>query len=345
MSEKGKGDKIKVGVLGATGFTGEKLVEILKSHSKVKISCLTSRTPYPVPYSVLFPRFKNLININCEPLNIKKVLKKADLFFLSLPHKVSMEVAPYFLKAGKRVIDLSADYRIKDVETYKKFYGVSHKDKNNLKKAVYGMPEFFKDKIKNAKLLANPGCYATSIILALAPLAKERLIKPDIVVNSYSSVTGAGRRAVIDYHFANVEGNIWAYKPFVHQHLPEVLQVLKELGGVKLGINFVPHVVDVAAGIYSTIYVCFRKKATSSALKRVYKKYYEKSAFVRVTDGLPRLKSIVGTNFCDIGFSLDKEGRKAVVVSALDNLIKGAAGAAVQNMNIMLGYKESEGLL
>ncbi len=336
---------MKVGVLGATGFTGEKLVDILKSHPGVSLSYLTSRTPQPVAYSSFFPRFKEIVDIPCERLDLKKAVKKADIFFLSLPHRVSMEVAPYLLKAGKKVIDLSADYRLKNPSLYKKTYGTSHKDKKNLKKSVYGLPELFREKIVNADLVANPGCYATSIILAVAPLLKEKLITPNIVVDAYSSITGAGRKAVIDYHYAHVEGNIWAYKPFVHQHMPEILQTVREATGVGVDIDFVPHVVGVASGIYATVHVRLKKSLTGAALRAVYKRYYAKSIFVRIKDNLPKLKDVVGTNFCDVGLSVHPAGRRAVIVSCIDNLIKGAAGTAVQNMNIMLGFKESEGLL
>ncbi len=345
MSEKSKGDKMKVGVLGATGFTGEKLVEILAHHPKVEISYLTSRTPHPLAYSSIFPRFKGVVDINCERLDLKKAIRKADVFFLSLPHGVSMGVVPYLLKAGKRVVDLSADYRLKCAGLYKKFYSTVHKDKNSLKKAIYGMPELFKERIKKAVLVANPGCYPTSIILALVPLAKEKLIEKEVIVDSYSSITGAGRRAVIDYHFAHVEGNIWAYKPFIHQHTPEIIQMIEEVAALRMEIDFIPHVVGVPAGIYTTVHVCLKKKVTALKLRSVYKKYYAKSIFIRIKDKLPKLKDVVGTNFCDIGLSIHPGGRRAVIASCIDNLIKGAAGTAVQNMNIMLGFKESEGLL
>jgi len=336
---------MKVAVLGATGFTGEKLVEILIKHKFVEVTYLTSRVPNSISYSELFPKFKGIISTKCEKLDIPKALKKADFFFLALPHTVSMKIAPLLIRAKRKVIDLSADYRIKDVLLYNRFYKMPHTDKKNLKSAVYGLPEFFKDKIKKAVLVANPGCYPTSVILALAPLAKEKILKKNIIVDAKSSITGAGRKAVIDYHFSNISGNVWAYKPFNHQHLPEIIHVIKDISKLSYNITFVPHVVGVESGIYSTMYVSFKKKVTQGLITSIYVKDYRNSPFVRIIDGLPKLNNVVGTNFCDIGFSLNDDGSSAVVASCIDNLIKGAAGTAVQNMNIMCGFNEKEALL
>ncbi len=335
---------MKVAVLGATGFTGEKLVELLIGHPYVELTYLTSRTPVPVPYSDIFPKFKSRIKLKCEKLDISKALEKADFFFLALPHSVSMEIAPLLLKKGKKIVDLSADYRLKDRSVYRKFYKKTHKDKKNLEIAVYGLPEFFKDKIRTASLVANPGCYPISIVLVLGPLLKEGLIKNDIVVDSKSSITGAGRKALIDYHYSNVAGNLWAYKAFSHQHLPEIIEVLKNVSGICPKINFVPHVVGLENGIYSTAYVSFKKAVNTAKLSKVYARYYGSTPFVRLLDRFPKLKDVVGTNFCDIGFSVDIKEKKAVLVSCIDNLIKGAAGGAVQNMNIMSGFEEADGL-
>jgi len=336
---------MKIAVIGATGFTGEKLVELLIGHNKVEVTYLTSRTPVPVPYKDMFPKFNKRIDICCEKFNFSKAIKKADFFFLSLPHTVSMEFSPRLIKAGKKVVDLSADYRLKDPLEYKKFYKTAHKDKAGLKSAVYGMPEFFKGKIKKACLIANPGCYPTSVILALAPLAKLKLISQEVFVDSKSSITGAGRKAAIEYHYSNIADNVWGYKPFTHQHVPEMISQIKSIAKTKLEINFVPHVVGVAAGIYSTIYVKFNKKITKSGITKIYKDCYNDSPFVRVLSKLPKLSEVRGTNFCDIGFEVADNGKSVVIMSAIDNLIKGAAGTAVQNMNIMSGYEQTEGLL
>jgi N-acetyl-gamma-glutamyl-phosphate reductase len=334
----------KVAVLGATGFTGEKLVEILLSHPNVEIVYLSSRTEVPVPYAKLFPRFKGKTNLNCEPLDIKKATEKADILFLSLPHTVSMDFAPGVLRAGKKVIDLSADYRLEAV-LYEKYYKMAHKDADNLKKAAYGMPELFKKKIEKASLIANPGCYPTSVILALFPLLKEGLLESKIIVDSKSAITGAGRKAVIDYHYSNISNNLWAYKPFVHQHVPEMVEILKAATSSAIELLFTPQVIGVEAGIYSTIYISFKKATSEEQISAVYAKYYKDCPFVRLMPVLPKLKDVVGTNFCDIGFAIDEKKKNAVIASAIDNLIKGAAGQAVQNMNLMLGLDETTGLL
>lgn len=337
--------KIKVAVLGATGFTGEKLVEILLNHSQVEVSYLASRTPKKVPYSVLFPNFEGKTKLDCEPLDIKKAVETGDFFFLSLPHTVSMEFAPHLLAAGKKVIDLSADYRLKDIALYKKYYNVAHKDNDNLKNAVYGLTEIYKENIAKSDLVANPGCYPTSIILALFPLLKEGLIKGKIVVDSKSAISGAGRSAASKYQSEDIPNNFWAYKPFKHQHTPEILSVLDKVSEENINFCFLPHVGGMKAGIYSTIYLNFSKKVTYEQVEEVYGKYYQNCPFIKISQEFPMLKEVVGTNFCNIGFALNPEDETGVVVSCIDNLIKGAAGAAVQNMNIMLGFNESAGLL
>ncbi|MCK4918019.1 MAG: N-acetyl-gamma-glutamyl-phosphate reductase [Candidatus Omnitrophica bacterium] len=338
-------NKIKVAVLGATGFTGEMLVEILLDHPKVEVTYLASRTPNAIPYHKIFPRFYKKTDLLCENLNLDKAAKNSDIIFLTLPHTVSMSVVPQLLKEKRKIIDLSADYRIKNLKDYKKYYKIPHKDKINLKKAVYGLPEINKDLIPNTDIIANPGCYPTSVILALFPLLKEGLIEDKVIVDAKSSITGAGRKAVIDYHYSNISDNIWAYKPFIHQHTPEILSILKENTARDIDLTFVPHVVGVDAGIYSTIYITFKNKISKIEVTKIYNKYYKNCTFIRLLESLPKLKNVIGTNFCDIGFALNSNGKDCVLASSIDNLIKGAAGAAIQNMNIMQGWPESLGLL
>jgi len=335
-------NKVKVAVLGATGFTGEKLVKVLLGHPKAEVVYLASQTPKPVAYSQLFPGFKGKTSLKCEPLDVKKAAKVSDVVFLSLPHTVSMKFAPYLLGKGKTVIDLSADYRLKDTAVYKKYYKVSHKDKVNLKKAVYGLAEINKKQVKKARLIANPGCYPTSIILALYPLLKEGLVEARVIADSKSAISGAGRKTAAK---CDCENNFWAYKAFVHQHAPEISSVLESSAGKKIKLLFVPQVASFKAGIYSTVYVSFKKKVTEGLIKKIYNKYYKSCPFVRLCKGLPELKKSAGTNFCDIGFVLGPDKKSGLVVSAIDNLIKGAAGSAVQNMNIICGFKETTGLL
>ncbi|MBD3264369.1 MAG: N-acetyl-gamma-glutamyl-phosphate reductase [Candidatus Omnitrophica bacterium] len=338
---------MKVAVLGATGFTGEKIVEILVSHPEAEIVYLASRTPKATPYSSIFPRFLNKADINCETLNKEKATDLSDVVFLALPHTVSMQMVPFFLKKKKKVIDLSADYRLTSASEYKKYYKKAHRDKSNLKKAVYGLPELFEKKIRNASLIANPGCYPTSVIIPLYPLLKEIAGLKDIIVDSKSSITGAGRKALIEYHYSNISGNIWAYKPFNHQHMPEIESILRRVTAKSPNICFVPHVAGIEAGIYSTIYLRLQPgfKYKEKDFKTIYRKYYSASPFVRIKDELPVLKDVVGSNFCDIGFRIDSQKKTAVVACAIDNLFKGAAGTAVQNMNIIFGRNQTLGLV
>ncbi len=336
---------IKVGVLGATGFTGEKLVDILLSHPEVELTYLGSRTKKTVFYSDIFPKFYKKTSIKCKPFNLKEAIKACDLLFLSLPHTISMQFVPKILQNDKKVIDLSADYRLKKAKLYKDFYNQPHQDKNNLKKAVYGLPELFRSQIKKAQLIANPGCYPTSIILALYPLISENFVAGKIVIDSKSAVTGAGRKAVMNYHHSNIANNFWAYKPFIHQHQPEINEILKAQSEEPLDFSFLPQVASFEAGIYSTIHLSFKKRLTKAKIKEVYSNYYQDSSFIRINDSIPKLKDVQGTNFCDIGFAVDNKGSNGIIISSIDNLIKGAAGQAVQNMNLMLGFQETRGLL
>ncbi|RKY37172.1 MAG: N-acetyl-gamma-glutamyl-phosphate reductase [Candidatus Omnitrophota bacterium] len=337
---------LKVVIFGATGFTGEKLVELLLKHPSVRITYLSAKIEKDCYYSDLFPKFKGKIDLICEKPNIKKAKNLGDIFFLALPHTVSMRIVPYLLEEDKKVIDLSADYRLKNTKLYKEYYKINHTDKRNLKKATYGLVEFFKNKIKESKLIANPGCYPISTILPLAPLLKEDLIDPEIIIDSKSSITGAGRKPAVEYHYSNISNNLWAYKPFIHQHTPEIVEVLKRISNNKeIKLNFIPHVVGIEVGIYSTIHINFKRRMTTKSLIGIYNKYYKTSPFVRVRVSLPKLKDVTGTNFCDIGFYIDKSRKRAVICSCIDNLIKGASGNAIQNMNVMCGFKETEGLL
>jgi N-acetyl-gamma-glutamyl-phosphate reductase len=337
--------KTKVAVLGATGFTGEKLVEILIDHPAVELTYLSSHSFDSVNYASIFPKLQKKIDIVCHKLNIDDAIAGSDFFFLALPHTVSMQVAPKLIAAGKKVIDLSADYRLHDTKVYEKFYHAQHLDPQNLPKAIYGLPELFGPKIKQADLVANPGCYASSIILALAPLAKQNIAGSHCIIDAKSSISGAGKKLSPNKHYMHVNNNLWAYKPFLHQHLPEIDQTLNSLTSQQLSFTFVPHVVGVESGIYSTIYLKINSKITQKQIAESYQQYAKENPFIRYLKPLPQLKDVVGTNFCDIGFSLETESNNLVVVSCIDNLIKGAAGMAVQNMNIMADLPQTEGLI
>jgi len=339
---------INVGIVGATGYAGEELIEILLKHPNVRITNISAKIDAPKAISDIFPKFKGKINLICKEPDVKEIAANCDLVFLALPHTVSMEIAPKLLKAGKQVIDLSADYRLNNVKIYEKFYHAKHKDELHLAGAVYGLPELYRAKIKTAKLIANPGCYPTVSILALAPLvAVNKIDLESIIIDAKSGVTGAGRKIAESFLFSEVNEDFKAYKVNIHQHSPEINQELTKLAGKKINITFVPHLLPLSRGILTTIYVKKSHKVAKSQGHKVielYKKFYKKEPFVRIKPegDFPRIKDVVMSNFCDIGIKDDND--KIIIVAAIDNLLKGAAGQAVQNMNIMLGLPENTAL-
>ena len=343
--------QINVGIIGATGHTGEVLIELLLNHPKVRISHLYNSgksTPGSQVISDVFPKFKNRLDLTCKKPDWAEIKKDCDLVFLALPHTVSMKFAPKLLSLGKKVIDLSADYRIKNPSVYENFYKAAHQDKNNLKEAVYGLPELNRAKIKTASLLANPGCYPTCAILSLAPLLAMNLVDTDsIIIDAKSGVSGAGKKLENEYLFSEIQGDFRAYKVNQHQHAPEINQLLSKLAGKKVQVVFVPHLLPIERGILATIYL---KKAHQAKLKvkslvELYKKFYKGEPFIRIKpEGVfPRIKDVVKTNFCDIGIHDSK--KDIIVIGVIDNLLKGASSQAVQNMNIMYKLPETTGLL
>ncbi len=338
---------LRVAIVGATGYTGEELVRILVDHPKAQITSLTAKIDQPRDIAEIFPKLSGKISMVCDNLVVDEVRTKCDLAYLALPHKVSMEVAPKFLKAGVKVVDLSADYRLKDVGTYEKWYGAGHKNPELVARAVYGLPELYRDKIRKAELVANPGCYPTNIILACAPLVKEGLIDPaQIIVDSYSGLTGAGRRASMELQFSEVGENLRAYKVDQHQHAPEIDQELTKLAGCEVKITFVPHLAPINRGILSTIYLRKKEDFSLEGVIKLVLDFYKGEPFVRIKASgfFPQVRDVVGTNYCDIGCWTEGDRPNIIVISAIDNLTKGAAGQAVQNMNIMYGFQESLGL-
>jgi len=339
---------IRAAVVGATGYTGEELVKILAGHPEVELVSLTAIVDQPASFGTLFPYFRGKVDLICKELDIDEVSKVSDVVFLALPHTVSMKIAPEFLKRGKKIVDLSADYRLHDTSIYKEWYAADHTDEGNLKKAVYGLPEMYREKIKKANLIANPGCYPTSIVLASLPALKAKEIKIEsIIADSKSGVTGAGRKADIGLCFGEVDENLKAYKINSHQHSPEINQELSGVLGKKIEVVFVPHLIPMKRGILSTVYLKLKRGVPEIEALDLYKIYYKDEPFVRVFDKgtLPQIKDVVGTNFCDIGVKVDEEKNLLIVVSAIDNLQKGASGQAVQNMNIMCGFGEKTGLM
>jgi len=338
---------LKVAIVGASGYTGVELIRILHCHPEVAVICVTSERSAGKKVSDVYPSLRGRCDLVLENLEPVRVGGKTDFIFTALPHKAAMEVVPTFLRLGKKVVDLSADYRLKDPREYEKWYE-PHLNPTLLKKAVYGLPELKRVKIAKADLLANPGCYPTSVILGLAPLLKKKLIDPSaIIVDSKSGVTGAGRSAKVDILYCEVNEGFKAYGVGgVHRHIPEMEQELSLLAGEKLTITFTPHLVPMDRGILSTLYAVPVKTLSTAMLVKLYNDFYKEEPFVRVLDQgcYPSTAYVRGSNFCDIGLTVDNRTGRVIVVTAIDNLVKGASGQAVQNMNIMCGFPEAMGL-
>jgi len=334
---------VKVAIFGISGYAGQKLLDILIQHPEVKVTLgFVAPNEKPENVSRMYGRVAKILNFECKnKIDWAAVEKLTDCAFLALPHAVSMEFVPKLLEMRKKVIDLSADYRFSDVSTYEKWYQ-KHTSPQLLERAVYGLPEINRQVIKSADLIANPGCYPTSALLALIPLAKEGLICGDIIVNSLSGYTGAGKKPDIAIIFPEGNENSRAYKIAEHRHQPEIEHILEKCAQTAHSVTFVPHLIPLNCGILSTIYLDLTESVPEEKLQAKFTSFYEKEPFVRIMDyGVsPQIKNIVGTNFCDIG--IKKSGpNKLVIVSAIDNLVKGASGQAVQNMNIMYGFPET----
>lgn len=338
---------LRVAIVGATGYTGCELLEILLRHPRVKVTSLTAKLEREIRIHDEYPRFKGRLDLPCSPLDVEEVCRKADLIFLSLPHGVSMKFAGPFRAAGKKVIDLSADFRFRDVGVFREWYGIEHEAIGLLAEAVYGLPEFHADELRAAALVANPGCYPTGSILAIAPLLAARLVDPGrILIDAKSGVTGAGRKASLPMIFGEVNESFRAYKIGKHQHTPEIEVELGRAAGAALRVLFTPHLVPMNRGILTTAYLSPLGKVSVAGLLDVYRGTYARAPFVRVMEGgtLADTKNVLGLNFCDISLVVDDRTNTIIVVSAIDNLVKGAAGQAVQNMNLICGFPETDGL-
>ncbi|MBI5740295.1 MAG: N-acetyl-gamma-glutamyl-phosphate reductase [Nitrospirae bacterium] len=341
---------LKVAILGGSGYTGAELLRLLLGHPRVKVTAVTSERSAGADVSALFLHLRNT-GLKFELLDLNVLTKKADVFFLCLPHKTSQETAAFLHAAGKKVIDLSADYRIKDPGVYRQWYNTPHLFPSLLKKAVYGLPEIYRDKIKKASITANPGCYPTSAVLGLAPVIGKNFVDPDsIIIDSKSGTSGAGRSPVQPFMFCEVNESVKAYAVSSHRHTPEIEQELSSISGKSIRIIFTPHLMPMDRGILSTIYVRLRKNISLPKVQGLYRDFYRDEPFVRVLENgvYPATKAVRGSNFCDLSVFLNNRGaggQTLIIVSAIDNLLKGASGAAVQNMNIMYGFDETAGLL
>ncbi len=333
---------MKVSVIGATGYSGAELMRILSGHKEISIAHAVSKSFAGQKMSDVYPNFASC-DYMLEELNIEEVCTDSDIVFTCLPHCTSSEVVPALLEHGVKVIDLSGDFRYNDASVYEKWYNTTHESKHLLGKSVYGLPELYRAKIEKAALIGNPGCYTTSAILALAPLLSAGLIDKDsIIVDAKSGVTGAGRSAKLANIFTEVDESFKAYGVATHRHTSEIEQELSIAAGKDVQISFTPHLLPIKRGILSTIYAA--TKADEDQIAAAYA-MYENEPFVQITgDSLPEIKHVTGSNNCAIGYKIDKRLNRIIIVSCIDNLIKGAAGQAVQNMNIMCGYNECEGL-
>ncbi len=333
---------IRVAIIGASGYTGAESISIILRHGEAELTCLTALPEECGAVEDVFPQFKGRCEMQIEPLDLDKLAGLADVALCCLPHKVSMGFVPKLLDAGLKVIDFSADYRIKDVAVYEKFY-IKHTDTGNLKHAAFGLPELFRDRIKNATLVANPGCYPTGALLAIAPLLKNDLIETDlIIVNSVTGTSGAGNKPSGKFHFPNMNENLFPYGIGTHRHMPEIEQIASDVAGKNVTVLFQPHVGPFDRGILSTVYCQPKQQLSNDDLLQLYRDFYAGEPFVQIRRDAPAVKDVAGTNYCHI-FPTSVKGR-IVSFSAIDNLIKGASGQAIQNMNIIFGLEETMGL-
>ena len=342
--------KTRVGILGVTGYAGQELLRILLRHPSVSVQHLASRRlKEPAPIGKLLPSFSQFHSLKVHPFQWKEAVDRCEILFLALPHGEAMKLAPQFLrrKGDLRIIDFSGDFRLKSTALFSDAYGMKHASTHLLQEAVYGLPELNRNAIVGSRLIANPGCYPTAILLAVAPLAKAGLLGAEgFIADAKSGVSGAGRSLKEELLFCEVNEDLRAYKVNGHQHVPEMEQELQQLTGRKTPVTFVPHLVPLNRGLYATVYVRLKRRFTENQLQKLYRQQYEKEPFVRILpEGVwPQVKSVAGTNDCEIGLRLDTKRGWAILLSAIDNLGKGAAGQAVQNMNLLLDLPETTGL-
>jgi N-acetyl-gamma-glutamyl-phosphate reductase len=334
-----------VAIIGASGYAGAEVVRLLANRSDVKITALTAHSTAGQRFSALYPAFSGRVDLTLETLEAA-TQRKVDVAFVSLPSGEGQKVIPQLFPAAARVIDLGGDFRLQDTSLYEKYYKHTHHATDLLREAVYGLPELNKDAIAGARLIANPGCYPTSAILGLLPALRNDIVESDgIAIVSMSGISGAGRTSSVDYSFSEINDNIRAYKIGTHQHTPEIETVLSGASGKNVTVSFVPHLVPLTRGMYSTIHARLRRHVGLAELLALYRQEYRESPFVRVREQIPQIRDVVYTNYCDIGLTVDARSGQLVISSVIDNLVKGAAGQAVQNFNIMCGLPETTGLL
>jgi|DewCreStandDraft_5_1066085.scaffolds.fasta_scaffold02884_4 N-acetyl-gamma-glutamyl-phosphate reductase len=335
---------IRVSVLGASGYTGGELVRLLACHPAVQLVHLTAAQHQGRSVDAVFPNLRGVVAKPLEAVDFARVGADSDVVFLALPHGLALEAAPAVLEAGARVVDLGPDFRLRDPAAYARYYKHEHTAQAWLARAVYGLTELYRAQVRTAQLVANPGCYPTAAVLALAPLVQAGWVAGPVVVDAKSGVSGAGRSPSASTHFGEVNENVRPYNVGVHRHQPEIEQALHD-AGTPVRVLFAPHLIPMTRGILATCYVPLARPASQAEALALYEEAYRGEPFVRVlVDELPQTKATYASNFCDVAVRVDPDRGLAVAVAALDNLVKGAAGQAVQNLNVMFGRPESEGL-
>ncbi len=339
---------IKAGVIGATGYAGSELVRILMQHPEVEIKTVTSQRYIGKYFHKVYENYREINDLICEEEDIEKMAEVCDVIFLALPHGVAAKKVTKEILEKTKVIDFGADFRLQNPKVYEKWYGLPHMGKDLLPEAVYGLCERNREKIKGARLIANPGCYTTCSILSLTPLVAEGLIEKDsIIIDAKSGVSGAGRSLALGSMYCECNESTKAYKVAAHRHTPEIEEQLSYGAGSEIVLSFTPHLVPMNRGILATCYATLSKGVTEEMVRAAYETYYEKEYFVRLTEKgiFPETRWVKGSNFVDIGFTVDERTGRIIVVGAIDNLVKGAAGQAVQNMNLLFGLDEKTGLM
>lgn len=339
---------IKVGIIGATGYTGGELIRVLALHPEAEITAITSRTNEGKKLEDVYYNFTGWNGPVFTGSDSSEAVAGCDVVFLAVPHGAAMELAPILIKNGQKVIDFGADFRFRDDNTYEKWYKHKHSQAELTKKAIYGLPELYRKEIRKAQIVGNPGCYPTSVILALCPLIKKEIINlSPIIIDSKSGVSGAGRKAEIGYNFPELFGNFKAYGVAGHRHTPEIEQELSVIAGSEVKVSFTPHLLPVSRGILSTLHLTLAKSINTAEVEEVLMEAYQGEPFIKIIREplLPELKGVVGTNCCHIAARVDTRTNQLIVVSVIDNMVKGAAGQAVQNMNLMCDLPETMGLV
>ncbi|PZE19275.1 N-acetyl-gamma-glutamyl-phosphate reductase [Paenibacillus xerothermodurans] len=339
--------KLRAAIIGSTGYGGVELIRLLLSHPNVEITSVISTSRAGVPIADGFPHLNQIVTNTLDGIDIGQLQQKADVVFTATPHGVATELAPKLVDAGLKVIDLSGDFRLKSGEAYERWYKHKPADPAYVEKAVYGLSEVFADEVRGAGFISNPGCFPTATLLGLVPVVSEGWADlSSIIIDAKTGVSGGGRGLSLGFHYSEINENLLAYKVNRHQHTPEIEQVLSRVAGEAAVVTFTTHLVPMTRGILSTMYVNLREMHTEEEIINLYRRYYEGRRFVRIRPAgkWPATKEVWGSNYCDIGISLDQRTGRLTIISVIDNLVKGAAGQAIQNLNLLMGWDEGAGL-